>query len=114
MQMHNVFHVELRDKYNPSLTLNCPVPELPGPVEVEGEDEYEVSRIVNSRTKGKGKKRKIEYFVEWEGYQGTKEGYTWQDSEDLVNTSEKVIEIHARYPKKPQSPLFRKSRTKHQ
>lgn len=110
MKIHNVFHVGLLEKYSPSTIPDRSVPELPGPIVVDGEDEYEVSKIVNSRTRGKGKNKRVQYFVEWEGYKGTEEEYTWEEADDLANAKEKVMEFHKEYPKSAQSPIFKKTK----
>ena len=63
----------------------------PPPLElVDGEEEYIVEEILNSRIF----RRKLQYLVEWEGY-GI-EGNTWKYSENLAHAPEKVTEFHTR------------------
>ena len=68
----------------------------PPPLElVDGEEEYIVEEILNSRMF----RRKLQYLVKWEGY-GI-EGNTWEYSENLTHTPEKVTEFHTRNPGAP-------------
>ncbi len=63
----------------------------PPPLElVDGEEEYIVEEILNSRMF----RWKLQYLVKWEGY-GI-EGNTWEYSENLIHTPEKVTEFHTR------------------
>ena len=60
------------------------------PIEVNGEKEWKVERILNKR-----KVRGIEkYLVQWKGF--TVEHNTWEKEEDLVNTREAVDEFEER------------------
>ena len=75
------------------------------PIEVvDGEEEYIVEEILNSRMF----RRKLQYLVcvfmrlylvKWEGY-GI-EGNTWEYSENLTHAPEKVTEFHTRNPGAP-------------
>ena len=62
---------------------------------VDGEEEYVVEKILNSRMF----KQKLQYLVKWEGY-GT-EGNTWEYSENLDHAPEKVTEFHTKNPGAP-------------
>jgi hypothetical protein len=105
MKIHNVFHVGLLEKYTPS-DIPGQLDDPPPPVIVDGEEEYGVENIISSRSVNCGKKRKIQYLVEWTGYGGTEEETTWQDPEDLTNSVDKVKEFHNWYPNKPRAPEF--------
>jgi len=64
---------------------------LPPPLElVDGEEEYVVKKILNSRMF----RWKLQYLVKWEGYKI--EGNTWEYSENLNHTLEKVMEFHTK------------------
>jgi len=67
----------------------------PAPELVDGEEEYIVEEILNSRMF----RRKLQYLVKWEGY-GI-EGNTWEYSENLAHAPEKVTEFHTRNPGAP-------------
>ena len=64
---------------------------LPKLVIIEGEEEFEVERILNKRVvRGKEK-----FLVRWKGY--TVEGDTWEGRENLGNTKELVEEFEREY-----------------
>ena len=62
---------------------------------VDGEEEYIVEKILNSRMF----RQKLQYLVKWEGY-GI-EGNTWEYSENLDHAPEKVTEFHTKNPGAP-------------
>jgi len=62
---------------------------------VDGEEEYIVEMILNSRMF----RWKLQYLVKWEGY-GI-EGNTWEYSENLNHALEKVTEFHTKNPGAP-------------
>src|SRR6266571_1761840 len=87
--LHPVFNVV-------KLTLAPPDPILgrrrnppPPPELIDGEEEYIVEKVLNSRMF----RRQLQYLVKWEGY-GT-EHNTWEYSENVNNVPEKVAEFHA-------------------
>jgi len=55
---------------------------------IDGEEEYIMEKTLNSRMF----QQKLQYLVKWEGY-GT-ERNTWEYSENLNHTPEKVMEFH--------------------
>ena len=64
----------------------------------DGTEEYEVKGIVDSRRR----KGKLEYLVEWKGYEGTDEAISWQGREDLIGSADKSIaEFHRLNRTKP-------------
>jgi len=66
---------------------------LPPPLElIDGEEEYVVEKILNSRMF----RQKLQYLVKWEGY-GI-EGNTWEYLENFNHTPEKVTEFHTKNP----------------
>jgi len=67
----------------------------PPPELVDGEEEYVVEKILNSRMF----RWKLQYLVKWEGY-GI-EGNTWEYSENLNHAPEKVTEFHTKNPGAP-------------
>ena len=67
----------------------------PPPELVDGEEEYIVEEILNSRMF----RWKLQYLVKWEGY-GI-EGNTWEYSENLAHAPEKITEVHTRNPGAP-------------
>jgi hypothetical protein len=51
MKIHPVFHVSLLEPYKES-TIPGRLPAPPPPIEINREEEFEVSKIINSRIKG--------------------------------------------------------------
>jgi hypothetical protein len=72
----------------------------PPPVEVDGEIEYEIDEILDSRI-DKRRCCKLQYLVKWTGYEGTDEEATWVLANKLPNAFELVQEFHKKYPDKP-------------
>ncbi|QRW17323.1 Retrotransposable element Tf2 protein [Rhizoctonia solani] len=67
MRIHPVFHINLLTKFHPDP--HGRDPPQPAPIITEeGEEEYEVERIVDSKWKGRGKSKKLWYLVKWKGY----------------------------------------------
>jgi len=65
--------------------------EQPAPVVIEGEEEWEVERILNKQwIKGKDK-----YLVQWKGF--TAESDTWEEKENLENAKEAIEEYEREY-----------------
>src|SRR5215469_990930 len=72
-KLHNVFHVSLLELTNKSSIPNRRQ-DPPPPVEIAGEDEYEVDRIVNSERR----RGRVLYLVQWKGYEDRPDFQTWE------------------------------------
>jgi hypothetical protein len=77
-KLHPVFHVDLLTPYREtefhSVNYDKPPPDL-----IDGEEEYEVERIVASRRFGRG--HKLQYLVKWKGYPDAEN--QWVAKEDV-------------------------------
>jgi hypothetical protein len=74
--------------------------EPPGPVEITDDgEEFEVSNVVDSRLNSRSKR--LEYLVEWKGYEGTDEQTTWEPAENLDGAQEMIADYHRLHPEKP-------------
>ena len=109
MKIHPVFHVSLLHAHKQS-TLPGRVPPEPAPIEVEGEEEYEVEEIRNSRRWGRW--HKLQYLVRWKGW--GPENDSWEDAADVEHAAELVEAFHNRHPDadgphKPYTPKKRRS-----
>jgi hypothetical protein len=87
MRIHPVFHVSLLEPYKEN-RLAGRTQERPPPVEVEGELEYEVKEIVDSKVV----RGKLQYHVEWVGY-GPEER-TWEPVEHVGHAADAIEEYH--------------------
>ena len=97
--IHPVFHVSQLEQAIPNKIPNHTQPPPP-PVEVEGELEYEISEILNSKIDNH-RCCKLLYYVCWAGYEGTDEETSWLPATELEHAQELVADFHTRYPGKP-------------
>jgi hypothetical protein len=100
MKIHPVFHVSLLDPYHePSYSNQLEL--RPGPIEIdtEGQEVYEVATVLNSRYAPRT--GKLEYLVEWVGYEGVQDEMTWEPASNLDGASDTIADFHLRYPDKP-------------
>jgi hypothetical protein len=92
--IHPVFHIDLLTPYRETIThgpnYQRPVPEL-----VDGEEEYSVEKILDSRKFGR--RRRLQYLVKWEGYPDLDN--MWVDKDDVF-ADDKVREFKASNPAK--------------
>lgn len=94
-RLHPVFHVSLlRPCPNSSIEGRTVPP--PGPVDLEG-NEFEISAIVDSRIR----RRKLQYKVQWQGYEGHQDEYTWEPAANVKDAQDLVDEFHLQNPNKP-------------
>ena len=98
--VHPVFHVsQLEPASSSSIPSRVPTP--PPLVLVEGEPEFEISEILDSKVDHRCRLCKLLYLVCWSGYEGTDEETSWILASKLGNTSELVEEFHRAYLHKP-------------
>ena len=97
--IHPVYHVSMLEPALPN-TIPNRVQEPPPPIEVEGEVEYEIEAILDSKI-DKRRRCSLLYLVKWSGYEGTDEETSWLPASELDNASEAVSDFHAAYPQKP-------------
>jgi hypothetical protein len=69
-------------------------------MEVEGELEYEIAEILDSKLDRRCRPPLL-YLVRWDGYAGTPDETQWLKAEELEHASELVEEYHAKYPDRP-------------
>jgi hypothetical protein len=94
--IHDVFHVSLLEKVHED-AFPQRQQQPPPPIEVDGEQHYEVADILDSRRRG----RKVLYLVRWEGY--GPENDTWEPIESLSGSKELLEDFHSAYPDKPRA-----------
>ena len=76
----------------------------PPPVEIEGDTEYEIAAILDSKI-DRRRSCKLLYLVRWSGYEGTDEEFSWLPANKLEHTQELVNDYHLAYPNKPGPPI---------
>ena len=92
-KIHPVFHASLLTKYQATKEYGEPYSKPP-PEEVDGEEEYEVSEVIDSRHH----RGKLQYLVRWKGYADADN--MWLAWENLKNAPDLVAEFHHKYPTK--------------
>jgi hypothetical protein len=90
--IHPVFHIDLLTPYRETImhgpNFTRPTPEL-----IDGEEEYTVEKILDSRHFGR--RRRLQYLVKWEGYPDADN--MWVDKDDVF-ADDKVWEFKASNP----------------
>ena len=93
MKIHNVFHVLLLEPCD--LPRDGTAPPPPPPIEIDGEEKYEVEKILDSKTYH----GKLQYLVKWLGYPDTDNQWVYKDQ--VAGASNLVELFHRLYPEKP-------------
>ena len=103
-RIHPVFHVSKLRALKSSTaaeypgrndaSASRPPPEL---INDDGEEEWEVERIVKQRTvKGRNNKKRVEYLVKWLGYPEWE--MTWEQQQNLAGAQQALEDFHRRQP----------------
>jgi hypothetical protein len=93
MRIHPVFHVSMLEVYSTNEIPNRTVPPPP-PIEVDGEEEYEVEDIVDARYFGKT----LKFLVKWKGY--LDHDNTWEPESSLTHCPDILSKFKKAYPGK--------------
>jgi hypothetical protein len=97
--VHPVYHVSMLEPHTPSNIPNRTA-EPPPPVEIEGEIEYEIAEILDTKL-DRRRRCQLLYLVRWTGYEGTDEETSWLPADELAHAPELVADFHKAYPDKP-------------
>jgi len=98
--VHPVFHVSQLKLAIPNIIPDRIQPPPP-PVEVDGEPEFEIAEILDSKVDCQCKSCKLLYLVRWSGYEGTDEETSWLLATELGNAMELLENYHVQYLDKP-------------
>ena len=84
-----MFHVSLLEPYTRRFDT-----EVPPPADIEGELEWNVEAVLDERVKGKGRNKRHELLIRWEGYSPTED--SWEPTENLAKARGKVQEFRSK------------------
>ena len=98
--VHPMFHVWMLEPTTLNVIPNCVQPPLP-PISVDGEPEYKIAEVLDSKMDNWCSKCKLLYLVHWTGYAGTNEETSWILALELENVPELISDFHQSYPAKP-------------
>jgi hypothetical protein len=90
--IHPVFHIDLLTPYKETV-MHGPNFTRPAPELIDGEEEYSVEKILDSRHFGR--RWRLQYLVKWEGYPDAEN--MWVDKDDVF-ADDKVREFKASNP----------------
>ena len=95
MRIHNTFHISLLEPYEDN-KLPSQIQEPPPPIQIEGEDEYKLDEIIDSRFHY----NKLQYRAKWKRYL-LEHDKVWYPAENFNNATLSVSKFHERYSDKP-------------
>ena len=105
MKIHPVFHVSLLEPRSKD-TFSNQRQEAPQPIEIDGEDHYEVEEILDSRIH----RGNLQYLVHWLGYEEADR--SWEPLSNLNGCEEAIKEFHNLYPDKPSKNMNKYSKNR--
>jgi len=94
--IHPVFHVSQLEPAIPN-TIPDRIQPPPPLVKVDGELEFEISEILDSKVDCRHRSCKLLYLVHWSCYEGTDEETSWLLATELGNAMELLEDYHVRY-----------------
>ena len=95
VKIHPVFHASKLIPYKEDQIAGRN-PSKPPPIQVEGQDEFEVEAIKDSKIS----RRKVQYLVKWKGYPESEN--TWEPVRHLTHCWDLVEHFHTKHPEAPQ------------
>jgi hypothetical protein len=91
--IHDVFHTDLLTPYRETVTHGANY-QRPPPDLVEGVEEYEVEKVLDSHRYGRG--RKLQYLIAWKGYPDSDN--QWVNWDDAKGAQEVIMEFKQSNP----------------
>ena len=96
--IHPVFHISMLEPSISNIFQQRSEPS-PVPVIINGELEYEISKIVDSKI-DRRRACKLLYKVIWLGYEDTNNDSKWLPATELEHAKELLNDFHIKYPSK--------------
>ncbi len=96
--IHPVFHVSQLEPVEENTIPNHTQPPPP-PVEVDGEEQYEIAQILDSKIDCQFRCPLL-YRIQWLGYEGTDKEFAWLPATEF-SANDFTEDFHRRYPDKP-------------
>ena len=102
--IHDVFHIDLLTPYRETLTHGANY-QRPPPDLIDGVEEFEVEKVLDSRRHGRG--RKLQYLIKWKGYPDSDNQWvSWDDAKESLDAirdfkklnPDREIHIKASFP----------------
>jgi hypothetical protein len=90
-KVHPVFHIGLLYPHKTD-PIKGRTPDPPPPIEVEGEEEYEIEELIDARIWRKQK----QYLVKWKDYPDSDN--SWEPLKNITHANDAITEFHARHP----------------
>ena len=94
--VHPMFHVSMLEPATLNAIPNYIQPPPP-PIFVDGEPEYEIAEVLDSKMDNWCSKYKLLYLVRWTGYAGTNEETSWILASELENVPKLISDFHRLY-----------------
>ena len=98
--VHPVFHISMLEPATPNMIPDR-VQLLPLPIFVDGELEFEIAKILNSKVDQRHCNCKMLYLIHWTGYASTNKETSWILATELGNAPKLVVDYHVAYLAKP-------------
>ena len=95
-KIHPVFNEALLTPYKPPTYPQQQQPQPAPPVIVEGDEEYEVDEILDSRMRNS----KLQYLVCWKDYPARVD-WTWEPESNITHAPEAIKDFHTKNPSAP-------------
>ena len=92
-RIHDMFHTSLLTPYHETEAHRVNYPEPPPDI-IEGEEEYKVERILDSKRIGRNKK--LHYLIQWKGYSEAHD--TWELESNVEHAQESIRQFHQQHP----------------
>ena len=95
-KIHPVFNEALLTPYIPPAYPQQQLPRPAPPIIVEGDEEYEVDEILDSRMRNS----KLQYLVRWKDYPARVD-WTWEPESNITYAPEAIKDFHTKNPSAP-------------